>query len=122
MFLLAHAIEFYYKLQSRLPWLLPPIKGEIVNVQPALFDVAIVHIKIDDPRARLPPEEGGLGYRAPWTTLDGSLFASMSFNSNVSLPDEEKGVAPPHSVPSDEENGGSWGAFSTGNNSYCILA
>ncbi|KAJ3515634.1 hypothetical protein NLJ89_g1630 [Agrocybe chaxingu] len=71
MFLLAHAIEFYYKLQSRLPWLLPPIKGEIVNVQPALFDLAMVHIKIDDSRARLPPEEGGLGYRAPWTTLDG---------------------------------------------------
>ncbi|KAJ3515640.1 hypothetical protein NLJ89_g1642 [Agrocybe chaxingu] len=70
MFLLAHLIEFYHLLQSRLTFL-PPLQGDIINLQPSLFSLVTVHVKLDDSRARLPPSEGGLGYQAPWTTLDG---------------------------------------------------
>ncbi|CAA7267670.1 unnamed protein product [Cyclocybe aegerita] len=67
----AHLIEMYYLLQSRLPSVLPPIKGDAVKVQPPLFNLTMIHLKIDDSRARLSCSEGGLGYQGPWSTLDG---------------------------------------------------
>ncbi|KAF8186636.1 hypothetical protein BJ912DRAFT_852128 [Pholiota molesta] len=71
LLVVATLVEQYYNLQSRFPRFLPPITGDVVNLQPSLFDLASVHLQIDDSRARLAPEEGGLGYRAPWTTLQG---------------------------------------------------
>ncbi|PPQ68455.1 hypothetical protein CVT26_006042, partial [Gymnopilus dilepis] len=81
MLLFAHGVEKYYLAQhwlsSRAPsWLplgrlLPEVKGEIVNLQPALFYLTSVHLIFDDSRARLPKEKGGLGYGGTWTTLEG---------------------------------------------------
>jgi len=71
MLILAHLVETYYVLQARFPSFLPEITGDLANLQPSIFDLVTVHLKIDDSRARLPPSEGGLGYRPPWTTLDG---------------------------------------------------
>ncbi|KAJ3515632.1 hypothetical protein NLJ89_g1638 [Agrocybe chaxingu] len=71
MLVIATLVEAYYIFQARFPRYLPPITGDIVNLQPSLFDLASVHLKIDDARARLAPEDGGLGYRPPWTTVQG---------------------------------------------------
>lgn len=81
--LVAHLVEAYYLMQHRLShagshlirWaaakFMPVLTGDIVNLQPSTFAVTSAHIVIDDSRARLPAERGGLGYRGPWTTLAG---------------------------------------------------
>jgi nucleoside-diphosphate-sugar epimerase len=74
MHLLAHIVEFYYTLPSFFFTVLrfPRIKGNIINLQPALYNLTQVHLIFDDSRARLSPEEGGLGYSGAWTTLEGA--------------------------------------------------
>lgn len=76
MLLFSHLVEFYYLgrhfLAPSLPFIsqmLPPIGGDLVNLQPSLFALTSVHLIFDDSRARLSPEQGGLGYRGAWTTL-----------------------------------------------------
>ncbi|KAJ7637165.1 NAD(P)-binding protein [Roridomyces roridus] len=75
MLLIAHLIEWYYLAHfylSRAGYsLLPPLTGDIVNLQPSLFNLVNVHLVFDDSRARLPPEKGGLGYKGAWTTHEG---------------------------------------------------
>ncbi|KDQ49986.1 hypothetical protein JAAARDRAFT_142628 [Jaapia argillacea MUCL 33604] len=82
MFILAQAVEAYHLLHhfltsSRSPILfyvlriLPPITGDLINLQPSLFSVTTLHLILDDHRARLPPTKGGLGYEGAWTTLEG---------------------------------------------------
>ena len=73
----SHIVEFYYLtrlfLLSYAPfigsWL--PAKGDVMNMQPSMFALTGIHAICDDSRARLPPHEGGLGYRGSWTTLEG---------------------------------------------------
>ncbi|KAE9396471.1 NAD(P)-binding protein [Gymnopus androsaceus JB14] len=57
--------------QTYFPEFIPPINGDLVNLQPSLFNLTMVHLIFDDSRARLPPEKGGLGYKGAWTTLEG---------------------------------------------------
>ena len=59
---------FILRLLSRA---LLVIKGDIVNLQPALFNLTMIHLLFDDSRARLSPEKGGLGYTGAYTTLQG---------------------------------------------------
>ncbi|KAJ7487813.1 3-beta hydroxysteroid dehydrogenase/isomerase family-domain-containing protein [Mycena latifolia] len=77
MLLLAHMLEWYYLARialltagSSFAQRLPPLGGDIVNLQPALFNLVNVHLIFDDSRARLPAAQGGLGYRGAWTTLE----------------------------------------------------
>ncbi|KIJ14525.1 hypothetical protein PAXINDRAFT_78955 [Paxillus involutus ATCC 200175] len=51
--------------------MIPTISGDTVNLQPSLFALTSVHLIFDDSRARLPPNQGGLGYNGPYTTLQG---------------------------------------------------
>ncbi|KAJ7207206.1 NAD(P)-binding protein [Mycena pura] len=74
MILISHLIEWYYLARAlgyRLARTLPPLPGDIVNLQPSLFNLVNVHLIFDDSRARAPPENGGLGYRGAWTTFEG---------------------------------------------------
>lgn len=73
LFLFSYLIEWYILLQYRyLSSILPPVTDEgLLNLQPALFAVCNPHSFVDDSRAREKPENGGLGYSAPITTLDG---------------------------------------------------
>jgi nucleoside-diphosphate-sugar epimerase len=75
MLLVAHTIEFYYRIQQSLSatgwnWLLPKVNGDLINLQPSLFSLVCVHLVFDDSRARLSPEKGGLGYVGAWTTTE----------------------------------------------------
>ncbi|TDL24654.1 NAD-P-binding protein [Rickenella mellea] len=83
MLLISHMFELWYLIRHVLLSLpkatplhvlgriLPPLGGDLVNLQPSLFALVVVHLVFDDSRARLPPEEGGLGYEGVWTTLEG---------------------------------------------------
>lgn len=78
MLFFAHVLEIYYLARyfllesvSFLGRMLPPINGDLVNLQPPLFALTMVHLVFDDSRARLAPEKGGLGYKGAWTTLEG---------------------------------------------------
>lgn len=65
-----------------MPWL-PKLTGDLAQLQPALFAVSTVHTIADDSRARKSPEEGGLGYRAPITTLDGMCKEVYEWNRDL---------------------------------------
>lgn len=77
MLLIAHLLEWYYLARFKLiaagvplaQWV-PPIGGDLVNLQPSLFNLVSVHLVFDDSRARLPAAQGGLGYKGAWTTLE----------------------------------------------------
>jgi nucleoside-diphosphate-sugar epimerase len=82
MLLLSHVLELYYlsryfltvstfSVLRYIGGMLPPVGGDIVNLQPSLFSLTSVHLIFDDSRARLSPKQGGLGYKGLWTTLDG---------------------------------------------------
>ncbi|KIK70220.1 hypothetical protein GYMLUDRAFT_187914 [Collybiopsis luxurians FD-317 M1] len=83
MLIVAYLIESYYLTRALLvssdfpplaflaKLVLPPINGDLVNLQPSLFNLTMVHLIFDDSRARLAPEKGGLGYTGAWTTLEG---------------------------------------------------
>jgi nucleoside-diphosphate-sugar epimerase len=79
MLLLAYMIEMYYRGRhwlisagyKRIGERLPAVGGDLVNLQPSLFALTMIHLIFDDSRARLPAEKGGLGYKGPWTTLQG---------------------------------------------------
>lgn len=75
-------IERYYLLRAylcsskssffaKVGQLLPPLKGDLVALQPSTTVLSLTHLSADDSRARLPPSQGGLGYKAPWTALEG---------------------------------------------------
>ncbi|KAI3602864.1 3-beta hydroxysteroid dehydrogenase isomerase family [Moniliophthora roreri] len=80
MLLFAYLIEIYYLTRNWLlttpiwpaiKYVVPPVNGDLVNLQPSMWNLTMVHIIFDDSRARLPPEKGGLGYKGAWTTLEG---------------------------------------------------
>lgn len=82
MLLVAHVLEIIYLAHfflsssavrplRALSSLIPQLKGDIVNLQPSLFNLTQVNLIFDDSRARLPIEKGGLGYCGPYKTLEG---------------------------------------------------
>ncbi|KAF9230215.1 hypothetical protein BU15DRAFT_83908 [Melanogaster broomeanus] len=79
---IAHVIEAIYVTKALLSTsdsffgrtvfnLLPTISGSVTNLQPSVFALTSVHVIFDDSRARLSPNQGGLGYNGPYTTLQG---------------------------------------------------
>lgn len=84
--LLAHILEWYTLLQHRhLSRLLPKLTGDLAQFQPSLFSIFDVHVIVDDSRARKAPEDGGLGYRPPITTLDGMCMEVAHWNRNARM-------------------------------------
>jgi nucleoside-diphosphate-sugar epimerase len=80
MLLLSHIFEALHLLRSLTalssnPFLcclsrfVPAPTGDLINLQPSLFSLTMVHLIWDDSRARESPEKGGLGYEPQWTTL-----------------------------------------------------
>ncbi|KAJ5785568.1 3-beta hydroxysteroid dehydrogenase/isomerase family protein [Penicillium pulvis] len=84
LFLLAYVIEAYSFVQFKyLSWLLPKITGDLAQVQPSLFAISDTCVFADDSRAKKSPEEGGLGYNPPLTTLDGMCKEVLHWNKNA---------------------------------------
>ncbi|KAJ4468836.1 NAD(P)-binding protein [Lentinula aciculospora] len=117
MLLIAYIIEFYYlgrayllsyhplssvsgnpfsKLASKLIFalgnLLPPMNKDLVNLQPSLFNLTMVHLIFDDSRARLDPELGGLSYRGKWNTIEGLWRTWDAHEKGVNLVNGVEGV------------------------------
>lgn len=109
MLLLSHIFEVVYlshmflsrsssPLLRRLSRFVPRLNGDLVNLQPSLFALTMVHLIWDDSRARKSAREGGIGYNPPWTTMqglcklvdehlkgDGEGEAERSTNGGISL-------------------------------------
>jgi len=69
-----HLLRFLPALSSspflrRLSQFVPALSADLINLQPSLFFLTMVHLIWDDSRARKSPEKGGLGYEPQWTTL-----------------------------------------------------
>jgi nucleoside-diphosphate-sugar epimerase len=69
-----HLLRFLPTLSSspflrRLSRFVPALNADLINLQPPLFSLTLVHLIWDDSRARKSPEKGGLGYEPQWTTL-----------------------------------------------------
>ncbi|EJD42934.1 NAD(P)-binding protein [Auricularia subglabra TFB-10046 SS5] len=79
LMLVAHVIEFLHVARARFPWLpIPRIRGEAVMLQPPIFSLTSIHLVFDDSRARKPPSAGGIGYRTPFTTLQGLAWTTLT--------------------------------------------
>ncbi|KAJ5710059.1 hypothetical protein N7493_009651 [Penicillium malachiteum] len=86
MLVMSHILEVYSYIQFKfLPWLLPPISGELAQIQPSLFNISDAFFIADDSRARKSPEQGGLGYNAPMTTMEGMCKQLVDWNKKVDL-------------------------------------
>ena len=79
MLLVATLVERYYlahhalrSASPRLARFLPALTGDIVFLQPSIFNSTLAHLIFDDSRARKAPEEGGLGYNGRITTMQGT--------------------------------------------------
>lgn len=84
MLLFSHLVELYSYIQcAYLPWVLPKVTGQLAQLQPSLFAISGVHVIADDTRARLSPAEGGLGYNAPFTTIDGMCKQLRDWNQKA---------------------------------------
>ncbi|KAL0576065.1 hypothetical protein V5O48_005893 [Marasmius crinis-equi] len=102
MYMFSYLIEFYYLLRTRMlsssfwpvfKFLLPPVNGDLVNLQPSLFHFTSVHLIFDDSRARLPPEKGGLGYKGAWTTIQGMHHLVKEHLSGVNRSEQRSDMA-----------------------------
>ncbi|KAI5888688.1 NAD(P)-binding protein [Schizophyllum commune H4-8] len=93
MLLVAYAIEMVYVARhwlliggrTQLAGLLPSLRGLVAALQPSLWDIAGPRLIFDDSRARLPPEQGGLGYRGVWTTMEGVVRTHQAFVNGVAV-------------------------------------
>ena len=77
VFALAHVLEAYHLLRTKYLSLLPPLPGDVLLLQPATFMLVTVHAIWSDAGARKSVEEGGLGYRSPYTSLQGMVWTAV---------------------------------------------
>ncbi|KAI0305162.1 NAD-P-binding protein [Multifurca ochricompacta] len=66
MLMLSHIID---PALRRLGYIGRAPVDDLINLQPSLFSLTMIHLIWDDSRARTSPEKGGLGYEPQWTTL-----------------------------------------------------
>ncbi|KAJ5477125.1 hypothetical protein N7539_007269 [Penicillium diatomitis] len=84
LYIIAHLVEAYVYIQDAwLPWLLPKIKGDLLQLQPSLFAISDVFCIADDSRARKAPADGGLGYRPTMSTLEGMCKELVKWNQKA---------------------------------------
>ncbi|KAG7446876.1 NAD(P)-binding protein [Guyanagaster necrorhizus] len=93
--LLAYFFEFLYLTRYLLnvygyPFLasfIPNIGGsDLVNLQPSLYNLTMVHLIFDDSRARLSPDKGGLGYKGAFTTFEGLYKTAVEHRRGLNRP------------------------------------
>lgn len=53
--------------------------GQIINLQPSVFNLTNKNLYFDDSRARKEPKDGGLGYKAPFTSLRALCKTGLAF-------------------------------------------
>lgn len=61
-------------------------------LQPSIFSLTQVHLVFDDSRACKSPKEGGLGYKAPFTSLDGLCKLLVEWGKEERQADEKRMV------------------------------
>ncbi|GAV99669.1 3-beta hydroxysteroid dehydrogenase isomerase family [Lentinula edodes] len=82
--------NFFSKLIQLNNFLLPSVNKDLVNLQPSLFNLTMVHLIFDDSRARMKPEQGGLGYQGRWNTAEGLWKTWDAHRKEVEMYEKEK--------------------------------
>lgn len=90
LLLLSHLLEWYSLFRAHFG-LLPSLTGDIINLQPSIFDAGY-NILVDDSRARMTVDKGGLGYKAPYTTLQGVCKTWVEYRDKGTLTSLPKGA------------------------------
>lgn len=62
----------------------------IVFLQPAMFNLANVHLIFNSSRACKSPKDGGLGYQPPYTTLEGLCQLNIEWKKDGRREQETK--------------------------------
>lgn len=90
LYLIAHLIESWSLLLARAPFLtrlgLREPRGAVRDLQPSIFTPA-AFIMVVDEEARKSVEDGGIGYKGLFTTLEGVCEQIWRWNQ------EQEGVA-----------------------------
>lgn len=74
MLILAHVLEAYQLTRDYIPLLgrvIPSLKSPMIHMQPAMLQVAMSHQVASNDEISKPPEQGGLGYRGIFTSMEG---------------------------------------------------
>ncbi|KAI9150816.1 cholesterol dehydrogenase [Paramyrothecium foliicola] len=90
---LSYIIEWYCLLPFRWPALgkfLPKLKGDVRQLQPAMFSIC-THLIGSDEHARKAIDKGGLGYKGVLTTMQGMVLEILEWNREH--PDASGGTA-----------------------------
>ncbi|KAK7036585.1 hypothetical protein VNI00_011518 [Paramarasmius palmivorus] len=82
--LLAYFVETWYLARQRFGFL-PAVPETLRPLQPSTVGLSIIHPVVDDSRARLPVEKGGLGYEGVVDTLEGTARCVKEYIENGSL-------------------------------------
>ncbi|KAI2619242.1 NAD(P)-binding protein [Hypoxylon sp. NC1633] len=81
MLILAHVVE-WFDIASRLPvleWIVPRPRGDLAILQPAVFS-ASTHNLASDAAARRSVDEGGIGYKPVYTSIEGFCQQVLDWN------------------------------------------
>jgi len=70
----------------------PSTQGPLTFFQPSLFNLIQVHLIFDDSRARKSPQEGGLGYNAPFSSLEALCKLVIEWQTEGKREDEKRVV------------------------------
>ncbi|KAK7036576.1 hypothetical protein VNI00_011509 [Paramarasmius palmivorus] len=85
LLLIAYFIETWYLARQRLGAIIPSVPGTLIPLQPSTLGLNMIHPLVDDSRARLPAEKGGLGYVGVVDTLEGLGRCVKEYVENGSL-------------------------------------
>lgn len=85
MLLLAYCVEAYELTRVRHLNFLPPIQGDLLMIQPTMFQTACLHLVATDTAA-----QDEIRYKAPITTKDGFAWAVLDWNEKVEVDAKRK--------------------------------
>ncbi|KAI2614018.1 NAD(P)-binding protein [Hypoxylon fragiforme] len=82
MLVIAYVVEFF-DWASRMPvlgWIVPRPRGELARLQPPIFTAA-THLIASDEAARRSVEDGGIGYKPVYNSLEGICQQVLEWNA-----------------------------------------
>jgi hypothetical protein len=85
MIMLAQVIEWYTLARVTIPplkWVLPKVPGVLSRLQPATINVANSHQFSSNTIIEMSVEDGGLGYRGIYRTLEGMCTQTKAWNDS----------------------------------------
>lgn len=91
LYMISYIVEQYHLLQAKIPTILPALSKDLQILQPGLWSISAAHFIGDDSSARKSIEDGGLGYKGIYTTLEGMCTQIKTWNDeHAGMKEDEK--------------------------------